>query len=94
MDLFNVDTIELGRGFALDDYYWKDWQLPDGTSCKIPAFINLGKEDGDWYIYSDDGTSIGVQRKGALYFDQIYRPLMDSEDENFDDLEAILDKVI
>src|SRR5258707_11458399 len=27
---FGVDTIELGRAFALEDKYWADWVLPDG----------------------------------------------------------------
>ena len=27
LDLFHVDTVELGRGFALDDRNWSDWTL-------------------------------------------------------------------
>ena len=41
LDRFGVDTIELGRGFALQAADWQDWVLPDGTPCKIPAFIDL-----------------------------------------------------
>ena len=26
---FQVDTIELGRAFALEDRWWADWVLPD-----------------------------------------------------------------
>ena len=36
---FDVDTIEMGRGFALEPNDWHDWVLPDGTPCKIPAFV-------------------------------------------------------
>jgi uroporphyrinogen decarboxylase len=36
LDRFGVDTIELGRGFALDESAWADWTLPDGTPCKSP----------------------------------------------------------
>src|SRR5690606_39172157 len=35
---FGVDTIELGRGFALSPADWRDWVLHDGTPCKVPAF--------------------------------------------------------
>ena len=36
LDRFGVDTIEMGRGFALGDKYWVDWTLPDGTTiCAI-----------------------------------------------------------
>ena len=36
LDRFHVDTIELGRGFALEDEHWADWTLPDGTPCQMP----------------------------------------------------------
>ena len=56
LDRFGVDTVELGRGFALTPEDWRDWVLPDGTPCKIPAFIHPVKEHGDWCIYAPDGT--------------------------------------
>ena len=37
LDRFRVDTIELGRGFALEDEHWADWTLPDGTPCQMPV---------------------------------------------------------
>ena len=37
LDRFEVDTIELGRGFALDNSSWADWVLPDGTPCQMPV---------------------------------------------------------
>ncbi len=94
LDRFGVDTVELGRGFARDDSYWADWELPDGTPCKVPAFINLGREGDDWHIYNDDGRPIAVQRKGSLYFEQTVWPLMEGDDRDFDDLEDQLDDVM
>ena len=38
LDRFNVDVIEMGRGFARDDKDWSDWTLPDGTPCQMPAW--------------------------------------------------------
>ena len=38
LDRFQVDTIELGRGFAVEDRHWADWTLPDGTPCQMPAW--------------------------------------------------------
>ena len=34
LEQFGIDTIELGRGFALREEDWADWVLPDGTPCK------------------------------------------------------------
>ena len=38
LERFQVDTIELGRGFALEEKDWADWTLPDGTPCQMPAW--------------------------------------------------------
>jgi len=94
LERFKVDTIELGRGFALDEADWKDWVLPDGTPCKIPAYLNPVRENGDWYLYSEDGTPIAIQKKGSLYFEQICFPLMDSPDEEFQDLGSAFEKIM
>ena len=91
---FQVDTVEMGRGFAQEESYWKDWELPDGTACKVPAFVNLTRKDGDWYIHASDGTPIAVQRKGSLYFEQTCFPWQGSRNEDLRQLEEALDKVM
>jgi len=94
LDRFGVDTIELGRGFALRPEAWRDWELPDGTPCKIPAFICPVKVDDDWHVYHEDGTLIAIQKEGCLYFEQTCFPLADSDDASFDDLDTPLKKVM
>ncbi len=92
LDIFGVDTIEMGRGFLLEDKDWKDWTLPDGTPCQIPYYVNLEKRGDHWYILSDDGQELGVQKKGCLYFEQSNYPLMnrDIRNDDFSDLEQQL----
>jgi uroporphyrinogen decarboxylase len=94
LDLFQVDTIELGRGFMLDDKDWKEWVLPDGTPCVIPYYINVEKNGKDWYILSDSGQQLGVQKEGCLYFEQCYYPLEneDFSSSDFDHLEDAFDQ--
>jgi len=92
LDGFQVDVIELGRGFGLEKEYWKEWQLPDGTPGKIPAHINLVKENGNWFACSDDGTRIAAQPKGSLYFDQIYFPLQGVKDLKTVDFDVAFEK--
>jgi len=89
LDLFQVDTIELGRGFLLEDKDWKDWILPDGTPCLIPYYIQTEKRGEDWYLLSPNGRDMGVQKSGCLYFEQCYFPLEDFDfaSGNFEDIE-------
>ena len=96
LDLFHIDTIEMGRGFLLGKGDWKEWILPDGTPCLIPCYINVRQEGEDWYVYTDDGQVLGVQKKGCLYFEQNYFPLMDRgiTDDDFSDLEYHLGRTI
>jgi uroporphyrinogen decarboxylase len=94
LDRFGVDTIEMGRGFDLGPEDWQPWTLPDGSPCKIPAFIHPVREDGDWRVYHNDGTLIAIQKAGSLYFEQTYWPLSDIEpDADFEDLDTPLGKV-
>jgi len=94
LDRFGVDVIELGRGFALDESYWTDWELPDGTPCKVPAYVNLRRDGGDWFIDADDGAPLAVQKQGSLYFEQINFPLAESDDCEFTDLSSAFDRAM
>lgn len=94
LDRFGVDTIEMGRGFALHPEDWHDWVLPDGTPCKIPAFIHPVRVGDDWHVYHDDGTLIAIQKAGCLYFEQTCNPLAGSDDDTFADLATPLTKVM
>lgn len=89
LELFGVDTIELGRGFLPEEKDWKDWELPDGTACRIPYFVNIEKRADGWYLLADDGRELGIQKKGCLYFEQTYFPLMERniQSDDFSDLQ-------
>ncbi|MBN1997245.1 methyltransferase [candidate division KSB1 bacterium] len=80
LDIFNVDTIELGRGFALEEDDWKDWELPDGTPCQIPAWCQPQKQTGEWIILNENGHVAGRMPKGAIYFEQTWFPLADGRE--------------
>ena len=85
LDRFGVDTIEMGRGFALADEDWADWVLPDGTPCQVPAWSVPEREENRWVIRSTSGRVLAAMPDGALYFEQTYWPFYDDE-ENLDDL--------
>jgi len=80
LDRFDVDTIELGRGFAQEDEHWTDWTLPDGTPCQMPAWAMPQREEGQWVLKSQSGRVIGRMPDGAIYFEQCYWPFLDGDD--------------
>ena len=89
LDAVGADVVELGRGFLLSDSDWKEWELPDGTPCKIPAFINLEKRGADWVLLSDTGLDLGIMKKGCFFFEQINWPWVgkNPDEQDFSDLE-------
>jgi uroporphyrinogen decarboxylase len=96
LDLFGVDTMEMGRGFMLNDEEWKPWVLPDGTHCEIPVYINLEKRGGDWLIFTKEGDELGILKQGSLYFEQTRFPLLERgiAHDDFRDLREMLGKNI
>ena len=77
---FGVDTIELGRGFALEDEHWTDWTLPDGSPCQMPVWATPEREDGRWVLKSASGQVVGKMPDGAIYFEQTYWPFFEKDD--------------
>lgn len=74
LDILNIDTIELGRAFALRDTEWRNWELPDGLACQIPVWVNPEREKGRWVIRSRSGRIIAQMPDGAQFFEQVWYP--------------------
>ena len=79
LEKLGIDVLDLGRGFALDESSWADWNLPDGTPCKMPAWALPEKADGSWVFRSKIGRVIAHMPEGALYFEQTYFPFTDEK---------------
>ncbi len=87
LDLFGVDTIELGRGFSLRDDDWKPWTLADGSECLIPAYIDVRRDSDNWILYGGSPTRpVGIQKPGMDFFDQIYWPYLEGIPEDLSNL--------
>ena len=95
LERFGVDTIELGRGFALDETDWAEWPLPDGTPAYMPAWAlpereRVGEPNGDrWLIKSPSGRVIAQMPDSAIYFEQCYWPFLEDADEDLDAVESL-----
>jgi uroporphyrinogen decarboxylase len=90
LDRFDVDTIELGRGFALDDADWADWTLPDGSPCQMPVWALPERADRGWVMRSQTGRVIGRMPDGAFYFESAYFPWAAEEEPDHDRLEEAM----
>jgi len=84
LERFEVDTIELGRAFAIEKDIWADWILPDGTPCQIPRWALPEREEDRWVLRSKSGCPLAIMSDGALYFEQVHWPFNETYD-----LEAI-----
>jgi uroporphyrinogen decarboxylase len=82
LEHFGIDTIELGRGFALEDKDWAEWVLPDGTPCLIPSWIVPERQSDAWVLRSKTGRVIARMPDGALYFETTYYPFYDDEPDH------------
>lgn len=80
LDLLGIDTIELGRGFALEDRDWADWVLPDGTPCQMPAWALPEQENNRWVLRSPSGQIIAQMPEDVWYFEQTYWPFVNGDD--------------
>jgi uroporphyrinogen decarboxylase len=81
LQLFRIDTLELGRGFALEDKYWAEWSLPDGTDCLMPVWARPERVNGDWVLRSQHtGRPIARMPAGVWYFEQCHFPFLEHED--------------
>jgi uroporphyrinogen decarboxylase len=80
LERFRVDTIELGRAFALEDRHWGEWTLPDGTPCLMPAWALPERVDDEWVLRSKSGRTIGRMPDGVIYFEQAYHPFSENDD--------------
>ncbi len=89
LDIFGVDTIELGRAFALDDSDWQPWTLPDGTDCYMPSWVNLEREKSRWIIRSESERIIAQMPDGAQFFEQTWYPFHENESAS-NDIEAAM----
>ncbi|HEY3442963.1 MAG TPA: uroporphyrinogen decarboxylase family protein [Paludibaculum sp.] len=81
LDRFGIDTIEMGRGFCLEDEWWADWTLPDGTPCKMPVWALPERDGAGWRLRSKQGPVLARMPEGALHFDQIHWPFFGVQED-------------
>jgi uroporphyrinogen decarboxylase len=94
LEIVGADVVELGHNYCNRADYWKDWELEDGTPCKIPAFIEVKKTKEGNIVLGDEKQVICIQKPGCLFFEQTCFPLSASEDSTFERLRYDLNQIM
>jgi uroporphyrinogen decarboxylase len=81
LDRLGVDTIELGRAFCLEDKWWADWTLPDGTPCRMPVWAQPERAGAGWEMRAPSGRLMARMPEGSVHFDQTYWPFLEGEED-------------
>lgn len=91
LERFGIDVVNAGREFQ--QLGWKDWTLPDGTPCQVPASMDFRREGDDWLAYAG-GEAQARMIAGATYFSQELYPLAgDGWESKLDDIPAQMGRV-
>ena len=94
LDMFQIDVIDLARGFAGTPEEWNDWALPDGSPAKVPAWLKIEKDGDSWFCVDDEGDRLAEMPKGSYFFDQKIWPLYGQVPDDFDNLPDTLKKIM
>lgn len=94
LDIVGADVVELGHNFSKKPEYWQDWTLPDGSPCKIPAFIHVERRDEGNIVLGDEGQIICIQKPDCDFFEQTCFPYLDSDESVFNDLPYQLNQIM
>jgi uroporphyrinogen decarboxylase len=86
LDMFQIDVVDIARRFADNRDDWKDWDLPDGTPARLPAWLDITRDGESWIAKNGEGEVSGVMPGSSFYFDQKIWPMLGSDMNSFDDL--------
>ena len=96
LDKFGVDVLDIGREFNDQPSDWKPVTLANGADAFYPKWFNPVKlGDGSYVTYDDDGkTMLSRMPVGATFFDQTYFPYVDGFPDNYENLDAEMNRIM
>ncbi len=96
LDKFGVDVLDIGREFNNKPSDWKPTMLANDAPAFYPVWFNPVKLDNNSYVtYDDDGkTVLSRMPVGATFFDQSYFPYVDGYPDNYDNLDAEMNRIM
>lgn len=94
LNMFKIDTLDLGRTFNTADKKWYKITLQNGKEAYYPVWFKpVQNEDGSHTI-NKDGELIAKMPQKATFFDQCCFPYLDGYPSDYKNLSAAMDKVL
>jgi len=87
LDLYRIDSVDIGRRFNDCDEDWYDIALPNGTPVQFPVWFHpVQQPNGVWDVYTADGIRVATMPPGATFFDEVVFPYMEAFPPDYHDL--------
>ena len=96
LDMFGVDVLDIGRTFNNKPGDWTKISISNGDAAYYPQWFRPSlMSDGAYQTYdSDNKTVLSRMPVGATFFDQTYFPYVDGYPENYDHLDAEMNRIM
>jgi uroporphyrinogen decarboxylase len=83
LNLFQIDTVDLGRTFNTQDSDWYDYTLPNGRPAQQPTWFRPQKQADGSYLVFKNGEAIASMPKSAFSYDQILYPFLEGFPDSY-----------
>ena len=94
LDIVGADVVEIGHNYINKPEYWKDWELSDGTPCKIQNYIPVEKNPAGEIVRGDYDQVICMKKPHHLFYEQTYFPYLELEKCDFSNMPNDLQQIM
>jgi uroporphyrinogen decarboxylase len=96
IEMFDVDVLDIGRTFNEKDSDWKPTTMANGAQAYYPRWYHpVPQNDGSFITLDDDGKrALSKMPAEGTFFDQIYFPYLDEYPDQYEDLDAEMNRVM
>ncbi|TVR31701.1 MAG: methyltransferase [Spirochaetaceae bacterium] len=93
LDAFDVDVIDIGRAFNIEDDAWYAVELSDGSRAYYPGWFRPQRESDGALSATVNGTVIARKPVGATFFDATHFPYLEGYPESYAQLQRAMGMV-
>ncbi len=83
LDYFQIDAVDVGRTFNVNDEDWHDYELANGSTAQQPKWFQPELQPDGSYLAYVGGEPIAVMPTGATFYDQTVFPFLDGYPNEF-----------